>query len=198
MDTVNADNIGVLLKKWFAKSIFESPSEFNETEFNKDVLSVFKYDYERYFPNEEKLISTKLTSRLELIGILLYRFSNKFYLENRITEADFCSLLGRFLSGFEIYYSATIGKGLKINHGLGTVIGARTVIGDNALIHQGVTFGDKNGGRPIIGNAVVVYAGAKILGNTLIGDNVTIAANAVCFINVPSNSTVVGVPARIL
>src|SRR5690242_6756085 len=98
----------------------------------------------------------------------------------------------------EIYYSAEIGKGLKVNHGLGTVIGARTKIGENVLLHHGVTFGDKNGKRPCVKDNVTIYAGAKILGDITIGNNAIIGANSVCFSNVPDNATAAGVPARII
>jgi serine O-acetyltransferase len=191
--------IVVELRRWFSKSII-----FNDIEFEShhsllaSSLNVFLFDYQRYFPNETEIELNKVLLRTELQGILLYRLARNYYLGNNINAADKCSLLGRFLSGFEIYYSAEIGKGLKINHGLGLVVGARTKIGNNALLHQGVTFGDKDSGRPVVGDNVIVYAGAKILGNVNIGHNSIIAANCVCFIDVPENKTAVGVPAKIL
>lgn len=187
------------LRRWFSKSIITDDIEF---ESHQSVLvsslNQFLYDYHRYFPNEAEIQLNNVLLRAELQGILLYRLARNYFLEKNINAADKCSSLGRFLSGFEIYYSAEIGKGLKINHGLGLVVGARTKIGDNALLHQGVTFGDKDAGRPVVGNNVIVYAGAKILGNVNIGHNSIIAANCVCFIDVPENKTAVGVPAKIL
>ena len=156
----------------------------------------FAHDYERYF-NSTEMRFHKVKSRPELQAILLYRISRSLFLEGSAYCDDF-SLLGRFLSGIEIYYSATIGRGVKINHGLGTVVGARVIIGSNCLIHQGVTFGDKDGHRPLIGDNVTVYAGAKIIGNVSVGDNAIIGANSVVLKDVPSNSTAAGVPARIL
>ena len=105
-------------------------------------------------------------------------------------------MLGRIQGLVEIYYSAQIGRGLKINHGIGSVIGARCVIGDNCLLHQGVTLGDKDGGRPIIGNNVIINAGAVVLGNITIGDDSIIGANTVCLKSVPSHAICVGVPAK--
>lgn len=187
------------LRRWFSKSIIIDDIEFeSHHSLLASSLHLFLYDYQRYFPNETEIALNKVLLRTELQGILLYRLARNYFLENNINAADKCASLGRFLSGFEIYYSAEIGKGLKINHGLGLVVGARTKIGDNALLHQGVTFGDKDAGRPVVGDDVTVYAGAKILGNVTIGNNSIIAANCVCFIDVPQNKTAVGVPAKIL
>jgi serine O-acetyltransferase len=116
--------------------------------------------------------------------------------DNEIT-ANYYSNLGRIISGFEVYYSAEIGKGMKINHGLGTVIGARCKIGENVLLHQNVTLGDRKGGRPILLDKVTVYAGAKVLGNITLGNNSVVGANSVCLINIPDNSIVVGNPGKI-
>lgn len=134
----------------------------DEKIFNK-AFEVFLTDYQRYFVGEE-IAETKIISRIELIGILLYRLARAYFLAGNEDFAVKLSNLGRIISSFEIYYSADIGNGLKINHGLGTVIGARCVIGKNALIHQGVTLGDRNGQRPTLLDDVKVYAGAKILG----------------------------------
>ena len=191
--------IGTELKRWFSKSIIHGDLQFDDhKKLLSESLDVFLTDYQRYFPEDKEILLDKVLGRIELQGILMYRLARNYFLVNDINAADKCSLLGRFLSGFEIYYSAQIGRALKINHGLGMVVGGRTKIGDNALLHQGVTFGDKDGGRPVIGNNVTVYAGAKILGNVNVGNNSVIAANCVCFTNVPENKTAVGIPARIL
>lgn len=91
-----------------------------------------------------------------------------------------------------------IGPGLFIQHGFSTVVSAKR-IGKNCWINQQVTIG--NDGRnchPVIGDNVSIRAGAKVIGNINIGDNVVIGANAVVVKNVPSNCTVVGVPAYII
>lgn len=196
---ITHENIGVELNRWFSKSILDYKINYVDDEsILNDTLSVFFSDYKRYYPNDNLILLHNLLIRTELQGILLYRLARNYFLLNREKDAIYCSSLGRFLSGFEIYYTAEIGIALKINHGLGMVVGARVKIGNNALLHQGVTFGDKNGGRPTIGNNVIIYAGAKILGEISIGDNCVLAANTVCFINVPNNKTVVGIPARII
>lgn len=112
------------------------------------------------------------------------------------------SYFTRWLTGVEIHPRAKIGKGVFIDHGMGVVIGETTVIGDYCLIYQGVTLGGtgkENGKRhPTLGTNVVVGAGAKILGNLLIGDDVRIGAGSVVLKDVPSHSTVVGVPGRVV
>ena len=168
---------------------------FDQKVFEK-AFAIFQTDYERYFGLSE-VTEAKIISRIELVGILLYRLARAYFLNGNETIANHLSNLGRLISGFEIYYSASIGKGLKINHGMGTVIGARSIIGDYAIIHQGVTLGDRNGERPILLNNVTVYAGAKILGGVVCGNYSVIAANCVCLIDVPDNKVIIGIPGKI-
>jgi serine O-acetyltransferase len=112
------------------------------------------------------------------------------------------SHLSRFLTGIEIHPGAVIGKGVFIDHGMGVVIGETAIIGDYALIYQGVTLGGtgKETGKrhPTLGENVVVGAGAKVLGNIQLGNNVRIGAGSVVLRDVPSDCTVVGVPGRIV
>jgi len=111
------------------------------------------------------------------------------------------SQLSRFFTGVEIHPGARIGKGFFIDHGMGVVIGETTIIGDNVTLYQGVTLGgtgkERGKRHPTIGDNVVVSAGAKVLGNISIGNNVNIGANAVVIRSVPDDCTVVGVPGRI-
>jgi serine O-acetyltransferase len=112
------------------------------------------------------------------------------------------SQLARWLTGVEIHPSAKIGTGFFIDHGMGVVIGETAEVGDYVTLFQGVTLGgtgkERGKRHPTLGNHVVVGAGAKILGGISIGDNVKIGANSVVLKNVPANSTVIGVPARII
>jgi serine O-acetyltransferase len=112
------------------------------------------------------------------------------------------SHLARFLTGIEIHPGAQIGQGVFIDHGMGVVIGETTIVGNYALIYQGVTLGGtgKETGKrhPTLGDYVVVGTGAKVLGNIQIGNNVRIGAGSVVLRNVPSDCTVVGVPGRIV
>jgi serine O-acetyltransferase len=107
----------------------------------------------------------------------------------------------RFFTGIEIHPGATLGRGLFIDHGMGVVIGETAVVGDNVTIYQGVTLGgtgkERGKRHPTIGRDTVIGAGAKVLGNIRVGDKVFIGANAVVVRDVPSASTVVGVPGRV-
>jgi len=112
------------------------------------------------------------------------------------------SQINRFITGIEIHPAAQIGRGLFIDHGMGVVIGETAIVGDDCTLFQGVTLGGtgKETGKrhPTLGNGVVVGAGAKILGNITIGDSVYVGANAVVLRDVPADSTVVGVPGRVV
>jgi serine O-acetyltransferase len=85
---------------------------------------------------------------------------------------------------------------------MGVVIGETAEIGDDVLLYQGVTLGgtgnEKGKRHPTLGNHVVVGSGAKVLGNIRIGDNVKIGAGSVVVHPVPDNSTVVGIPGRVV
>ena len=120
-----------------------------------------------------------------------------------------CRFLARAISqwskmwtGIEIHPGAHIGRRLVIDHGTGIVIGETAEIGDDCLLYQGVTLGGTGAARgkrhPTLGNNVMVGCGAKILGPFKVGDNVRIAANSVVLNEVPANSTVVGVPGRVV
>ena len=89
-----------------------------------------------------------------------------------------------------------------IDHGTGVVIGETTIIGDDCTLYQGVTLGgtgkDKGKRHPTLGDHVMVGAGAKVLGPIEIGNHVRIAAGAVVLQDIPSDSTAVGVPARVV
>lgn len=112
------------------------------------------------------------------------------------------SHIARLLTGIEIHPGAQIGKGVFIDHGMGVVIGETAIVGDYALIYQGVTLGGtgKESGKrhPTLGENVVVGAGAKVLGNLTIGDDVRIGAGSVVLRDVPANCTVVGIPGRVV
>ena len=131
-------------------------------------------------------------------ALLLYRIAHFFNNLEFKFIARLISQLARFLTGIEIHPGAKIGKKLFIDHGMGIVIGETTTIGDNCTIYHGVTLGgtgkDKYKRHPDLGNNVIVGCGAKILGPIKIGRNVKIGANAVVLKDVPSHSTVVGVP----
>ncbi|MFD0716788.1 serine O-acetyltransferase [Paenibacillus sp. GCM10027626] len=137
-----------------------------------------------------------------LHAIWAHRVAHWFYKRRFCTVARIISQVSRFFTGIEIHPGAKIGQRLFIDHGMGVVIGETCEIGDNVLIYQGVTLGgtgkEKGKRHPTIGNNVVIGSGSKVLGSFSIGDNVNIGSNAVVLREVPSNSTVVGNPGRIV
>ena len=135
-------------------------------------------------------------------AIRMHRVAHFYYKHNLKFLARFVSQRAVRKTGIEIHPGATIGRRLDIDHGVGIVIGETTEIGDDVLIYQGVTLGgtgkDVGKRHPTIGNNVMISAGAKVLGPFKIGDNSRVAAGAVVLSEVPPNSTVVGVPARVV
>lgn len=135
-------------------------------------------------------------------AIRMHRRANFYYRHNLMFLARLVSQRAARKTGIEIHPGATIGRRLVIDHGTGVVIGETTEIGDDVLIYQGVTLGgtgkDVGKRHPTIGNNVMISAGAKVLGPFKIGDNSRVAAGAIVLTEVPPNSTVVGVPARVV
>ena len=135
-------------------------------------------------------------------AIFFHRIAHFLYKKKLYFIARLISQISRHITGIEIHPGAKIGKRLLIDHGMGVVIGETTIIGNDCTIYHNSTLGgtgkDKYKRHPDIGNNVMVGSGAKVLGPIKIGNNVKIGANAVVLKNVPSNSTIVGVPGRII
>ena len=135
-------------------------------------------------------------------AIRMHRRAHFYYKRGWHFLARFVSQRAARKTGIEIHPGATIGRRLVIDHGTGIVIGETAEIGDDVLIYQGVTLGgtgkDTGKRHPTIGNNVMISSGAKVLGPFKIGDNSRVAAGAVVLEEVPPNSTVVGVPARVV
>ena len=116
--------------------------------------------------------------------------------------ARLLSKRARRLTGIEIHPGATIGKRVFFDHGMGLVIGETAEIGDDCVIYHGVTLGGTSTSKikrhPTLKNGVVVGAGAKILGDITLGENVKIGANSVVLKSIPDNRVAVGIPARII
>ena len=134
--------------------------------------------------------------------MLHYRAAHRLYEKGHFFLARWVSQRAARKTGIEIHPGAKIGKGLFIDHGNGVIIGETTIIGDNVTLYQGVTLGGtgkEHGKRhPTIGSNVMISAGAKVLGSFTIGDNSKIGAGSVVLSEVPPNSTVVGVPGRVV
>lgn len=135
-------------------------------------------------------------------AVWAHRFEHWLWQHHARTLARWFSHGTRFLTGIEIHPGATIGPGFFIDHGMGVVIGETAEIGPNVTLYHGVTLGgvslEKGKRHPTLEEGVVVGAGAKVLGNIVIGANSRIGANAVVVRSVPPDSVVVGVPGQVV
>jgi serine O-acetyltransferase len=135
-------------------------------------------------------------------ALIIYRFSNFLWRNHLKLLGRFMSYIARFITGIEIHPGATIGSRLFIDHGMGVVIGETSTIGNDVTIYHDVTLGGTSlasGLRhPQIGNGVIIGAGAQLLGPIRIGDNARVGSNAVVVKDVEAETTVVGVPARVV
>ena len=133
-------------------------------------------------------------------ALIWHRIAHWFYQKRMFFVARLISQIARFFTLIEIHPGAQLGHGILIDHGAGVVIGETAVVGDNCTIYQGFTLGGvgtKKGKRhPTLGNNVTVGSGAKILGSFQVGDNCSIAANAVLLQPLEENITAVGIPAK--
>jgi serine O-acetyltransferase len=137
-----------------------------------------------------------------LHAILLHRVAHALYRWHVPFFPRVISAFSRFVTGIEIHPGAIIGRRFFIDHGMGVVIGETSEIGDDVLLYQNVTLGgtgrEKGKRHPTLGNNVVVGAGAKVLGSITLGNYVKVGAGSVVVRSAPDNSTVVGVPGRIV
>ena len=128
--------------------------------------------------------------------------AHPLYLWNLRTLARLFNFLARFLTGADIHPGATFGRGIFIDHAHGVVIGETAVVKNNVTILHQVTLGGtgKETGKrhPTIEDGVLLSAGSRILGNIVIGKNSKIGAGSVVVHAVPPDSTVVGVPGRVV
>ena len=163
------------------------------------------YDYIRQdFPGLSfSGILKKYIGSRGLQAVILFRISSYFYNKGNIHIADLIRNKCIKKTGADIGPSAKIGKGFSIGHPVGVVITGNAKIGDNCFLLSGVVIGSKSntvgGGDITIGNNVYIGTGAKIVGKKImIGNEVTIGANAVVLKDIPSESICVGIPARVI
>lgn len=172
--------------------------------YSKPVLKTLVADFRIVFERDPAARNwlEVLTSYPGFHALVIHRLSHWLWNLGLPVVPRMLSHLARFLTGIEIHPGATLGQGVFIDHGMGVVIGETAIVGDYALIYQGVTLGGtgKEIGKrhPTLGENVVVGAGAKVLGNIQIGNNVRIGAGSVVLREVPSDCTVVGVPGRVV
>ena len=139
-----------------------------------------------------------------MVPVVLLRLAEFFHGHRPGLLAKLFSMFNVLVFGIEVSPQVQIGGGLFLPHTVGTVIGAER-IGDNCTIMQGVTLGTSEpdmgftvSERPVIGNDVLIGAGAKVIGCITVGDHAKIGANAVVLCDVPAHAVAVGVPATIL
>jgi serine O-acetyltransferase len=156
--------------------------------FDRDPACHRYIDPFLYFKGYQSLQAHRMAHRLWHLG----RKDFAYYLQSRSS----------MIASMDIHPAARIGKGIMVDHGHDIVIGETAVIEDNVSIMQGVTLGGtgkESGDRhPKIRYGVLVGAGAKILGNIEIGHCSRVAACSVVLHDVPPNSTVAGVPAKVV
>lgn len=132
-------------------------------------------------------------------AIRTWYFTHKLYLKKHYVLARYLSLRAQRKTGIDIHPGATIGHRLFIDHGVGVVIGETCIIGDDVMIYQGVTLGGtgkQNGKRhPTVEDEVLVGAGAKIIGNIVLGKGCKVGAGAIVIRDVDPYVTVVSPPA---
>lgn len=133
-------------------------------------------------------------------SLFFHRIAHSFYRSRLFFVARLVGEISRWLTGIEIHPGAKIGKRFVIDHGMGTVIGETTEIGDDCLVFQGVTLGGVDfrpvKRHPTLQDRVVVGAGAQILGPIILGEACRIGANSVVTRSVPPHTTYAGIPAR--
>ncbi len=165
-------------------------------QLREDVACVFERD-----PAARTTFEV-LTTYPGVHALLFHRISYKLWNRGWRYFARLLAFISRMLTNIDIHPGATIGRRLFIDHGIGVVIGETAVIGNDVTLYHGVTLGGTswNKGRrhPTLGDNVLVGAGAKILGAITLGNNVRVGANSVVVRDIPSNSSVVGIPGKIV
>lgn len=164
--------------------------------FREDIEAVFQRD-------------PAVRSKLEVVlcypgfhAVQLHRLAHKLWQMKFFLVARLISQASRFFTGIEIHPGAKIGRGFFIDHGMGVVIGETAEIGNNCTLYHGVTLGGtswaKEKRHPTIGDDVVIGSGAKVLGPFTVGSGSKIGSNSVVVKEVPAQSTVVGIPGKIV
>ena len=168
------------------------------------LYSDIKEDFSNAYKNDPAL-NSKLDFLFNYPGVWAmawYRLAHRLYNANFKRLARIIMGLNQIFTHIDIHPAATIGKRVFIDHGTGVVIGETAVIEDDVLIYQGVTLGGvslTHGKRhPTVKQGAVIGAGAKVLGNIVVGEYAKIGANSVVVKEVPDCSTAIGIPAHVI
>lgn len=163
-----------------------------------------KEDVENIFENDPaaRSVVEVIFTYSGLHATWAHRVAHWFYKRKFYFIARAISQISRSITGIEIHPGAKIGRKFFIDHGMGVVIGETCEIGDNVTLYQGVTLGgtgkEKGKRHPTIEDNVLIASGAKVLGPFTVGVNSKIGANSVVLKEVPPNSTVVGIPGKVI
>lgn len=137
-----------------------------------------------------------------LHAVWAHRIAHYFFKKKWFFLARAISQVSRFFTGIEIHPGAVIGRRFFIDHGMGVVVGETCIIGNDVTIYQGVTLGgtgkERGKRHPTLEDGVLVATGAKVLGSIVIGENSKVGAGSVVLKDVPPNSTVVGIPGKVV
>ncbi|MDE0582912.1 serine O-acetyltransferase [Planococcus sp. A6] len=137
-----------------------------------------------------------------LHAIWAHRLAHFFFKKKLFFIARAISQVSRFFTGIEIHPGAVIGRRLFIDHGMGVVVGETCEIGNDVTLYQGVTLGgtgkERGKRHPTLADNVLVATGAKVLGSITVGENSKVGAGSVVLKDVPPNSTVVGIPGKVV
>lgn len=183
-----------LLRQTFDE-VLQAEPEMGDA-FRRDLAAVYDRD-----PACNRLIEPLLYFK-GFHALETYRFAHALWHRGRRDFALYLQSQSSRIFAVDIHPAARIGRGIMLDHATGVVIGETAVLGDDASVLHGVTLGGsgKEGGdrHPKIGRCVMIGAGAKILGNITVGDCARVAAGSVVLKNVPPNTTVAGVPAKVV
>ena len=137
-----------------------------------------------------------------LHAVWAHRIAHYFFKKKWFFLARAISQVSRFFTGIEIHPGAVIGRRFFIDHGMGVVVGETCIIGNDVTLYQGVTLGgtgkERGKRHPTLEDGVLVATGAKVLGSIVIGENSKVGAGSVVLKDVPPNSTVVGIPGKVV
>jgi serine O-acetyltransferase len=169
------------------------------------IWQIIKEDFSQPIKNDPAL-----NSKFELLfnypgvwALVNYRFAHKLYINNFKLLSRIIMGITQFVTNIDLHPAAKIGRRVFFDHAFGLVIGETAIVGDDVLIYQGVTLGGVNLNKgvkrhPTILSGSVIGAGAKVLGDIVIGHNSRIGSNSVVVKDVPDDSTAVGIPARVI